>query len=378
MKKQKKEKATKVPTLLMPGFDYGLENRIALLTAPDFNNNLRAANVIACAYGFKHSDEINAPVPIISLVATRADLLKEAFLQFKSWIDATGPDAIRVEILYSEEGYYISFGPDAKHLSWRTIGLDQTVDPLIWTLTYIKTIDTRNPFIDQLADNARLPVAPVIVAGAEYTGSERLGHVPSPHDMRPIPGCPELFLLQLPVYKTTVEVPRESGLMARTDVSSKETLASARESYDQQATTPEKVFRHRERCIASLMPMTLHMLRRFKPLRAKIYALAEVTEFQPWQLEQAVVNQRIWSLIAPAAQSRMQKPKELFGEISSLIELDRPNWLGLASDHEAIIKQAQRDLRVLLKGLGLPRPQDITECQRQLEKNGYLRLEAGT
>src|SRR5260370_25097413 len=150
----------------MAGFDYGLLNHTAVVAAPDFNDNLRAANVIACAYGSKHSVEIGAPVPTLSLVATKPELLKEAFLQFKAWIDATGPDALNVEILYSGEGYYISFGPEPKHLSWRTVGLDQMIDPLLWALTYIKTIDTRNLFVDQLADHARLPVAPVIVTGA--------------------------------------------------------------------------------------------------------------------------------------------------------------------------------------------------------------------
>ena len=191
----------------MPGFDYGLESSLAIMTAPEFNDNLRAANIIACAYGLKYSSEIGAHIPVISLVATKPEPLKNALIQFKAWIDATGPDALRVEILYSDEGYHIGFGPNAKHLLWRTVGLDRTIEPLIWGLTYIKTIDTRNSFLDQLAE--QLPVAPIIITGAHYTGPERPSLTPTPHDMRPVPGCPELLLFQLPIYKTPSEVPTE-------------------------------------------------------------------------------------------------------------------------------------------------------------------------
>jgi len=356
----------------MPGFDYGLESALAIMTAPDFNDNLRAANIIACAYGLKYSSEIGAQVPIISLVATEPEPLKKALVQFKAWIDATGPDALKVEILYSDEGYHISFGPNAKHLLWRTIGLDGTVDPLIWGLTYIKKIDTRNPFLDELAEQS--PVAPIIIAGAHYTGPKQLSLAPNPHDMRPIPGCPELLLLQLPIYKTPSQVPRESGLIPFTNTVPKEELASSREGYQQEARSPHSVFDRRERRIASLMPVTLHMLRTFTPLRAKLEALAQ-SGFARWQLEQAVVNQRLWAQLSPEARTLIQNPKELPNVVGRFVELDRPNWQEVAADEAAILKQAQRDLRVLLKGLGVPRPDSAEDCQRQLAERGYLSSE---
>ncbi len=355
----------------MPGFDYGLENSLAIITAPDFNDNLRAANIIACAYGTKYSNEIKAEIPIISLVATNQDLLKRAFIQFKAWIDATGPDALRVEILYSNDGYYIALGPNAKHLLWRTVGLDQTVDPLIWGLTYIKTIDTRNAFLDRLAD--QLPVAPIIVAGAHYAGAAQPNRAPSPYDMRPIPDSPELLLFQLPIYKTPLEVPNESGLITCTDRVPKRDLASSRESYEQQARSPDRVFGRRERRIASLMPVTLHMLRTFTPLRDKVRALSS-SGFAPWQLEQAVVNQRLWAQLSPEARTLIQNPKELFGVISRFVELDSPSWKEVAADDESILGQAQRDLRFLLRGLGIRRPDALKECQRELATRGYLTL----
>jgi hypothetical protein len=373
MKKQRTKRSNKPKSLLlMPGLDYGLDNSLAIITAPQFNDNLRAANIIACAYGLKHSAEIRSEVPIISLVATKPEPLKDALIQFKAWIDATGPDALRVEILYSDQGYHISFGPSAKHLLWRTVGLDRTVDPLILGLTYIKTIDTRNPFLDQLAE--QLPVAPVIVSGAHYTGPEQPSATPNSHHLRPIPSCPELLLFQLPIYKTPSEVPRESGLASFIGTVSKEELASSRGSYQRQASSPDRVFSRREQRISSLMPVTIHMLRTFKPLRGRLQGLAS-SGFAPWQLEQAVVNQRLWAQLSPEAKRLIQKPKELPAIVSRFMELDRPNWQDVAGDEAAILKQAERDLRVLLKGLGMPRSDNQKASLRQLAEQGYISSE---
>lgn len=226
----------------MPGFDYGLEHHLAVLTAPEFNFNLRAANIIARGYGAEHNNEVDAEVPVVMLVAKKPDLLKQAFVQLKTWIDATGPDALSVEILYSGEGYHISFGPEADHLLWRTVGLDQTIDPLILGLTYIKKIDTRNRFVDDLANRARLPVAPVIISGAQYTGPEQPRRTPGPSDIQPIPGCPDLFLLKLPVYRHPSDVPPTSGLISCTRSVSERSSASSRESVRQEKRPPARCF----------------------------------------------------------------------------------------------------------------------------------------
>jgi hypothetical protein len=189
--------------------------------------------------------------------------------------------------------------------------------------------------------------------------------------MRPIPGCPELLLFQLPIYKTPSEVPRESGLIPFTNTVPKEELTSSRESYQQEARSPRRVFTRRERRIASLMPVTLHMLRTFTPLRAKLQALAQ-SGFAPWQLEQAVVNQRLWAQLSPEARTLIQNPKELPNVVGRFVELDRPNWQEVAADEASILKQAQRDLRMLLKGLGIPRSDSAKDCQHQLAERGYL------
>jgi hypothetical protein len=226
-KKQNKKGKHKLQE--MPGSDYGIDRTTAVLTAPDFNDNLRAADVIACAYGEKRTREVGSVLPVVTLVATKPDFLVKALTQFKAWIDATGPDALKVEILYSGAGYYISFGPEYQHAMWRTVGLDQLYSPIYWGITYIKTIDTRHAFLDNLARYSQHAVAPVILGGARFTGNEPSPRGPLPNEVEPIADCPDLLLLHLPVYRTPNEVPRLSGLMSVANTIPKELTASREE-----------------------------------------------------------------------------------------------------------------------------------------------------
>jgi hypothetical protein len=367
---RKQNKREKQKPHEMPGSDYGIDRAIAVVTATDFNSNLRTADVVACAYGEKYNTEMDTVLPILTLVATKPDFLIKAFTQFKGWIDATGPDALKVEILYSGAGYYISFGPEYQNAMWRTVGVDQLYSPIYWGLTYIKTIDTRNAILDRLAGYSKHPVASVILGGARFTGNEPSPRGPRPDELEPIAECPELLLLHLPVYKTPSEVPRFSGLMTVANPNPKE-LRASREEFESRAKTPASVLQTREQRLASLMPVTMHMLRNFTPLRANIDGLA-TSGVERWQIEQAIVNQRLWSLTTGAQRARLQNANDRFKALQGFVELDSPTWTAIADDHASITNQILRDARALLKGIGARAPATLPECQAELRRLGYL------
>ncbi|MDN5005542.1 hypothetical protein ACFQZO_32300 [Bradyrhizobium sp. GCM10027634] len=355
----------------MPGVDYGMDRPTAIMTAPDFNDNLRAANIIACGYGEMPNNDVGSVLPVVSLVGTKPDFLTQAFLQFKAWMDATGPDALRVEILYAGAGYYISFGPDFQHALWRTVGIDQLTNPMYWGFTYIKKIDTRHPVLDRLARHAAHPVAPVILSAALYTGPDDASpNGPRPNEIHRIEGCPDLLLLNLPIYKTPGEVPKFSGLITAARPR-KEGVSNDRDAFEKQKKNPSSILRARTRRLSALMPVTMHMLRSFAPLQGKIDAFAQ-DGVSRWQIEQAVVNQRLWSLVPASQRARFQNAKDRTKAIESFIEVDSPDWQSLADDRDAILKQVLRDARALLKGLGAKAPPTLPECQEELRKLGHL------
>lgn len=355
----------------MPGFDYGIDRSIVVITEPVFDREMRRAEIIACAYGEKRAPAISRTVPCISMVALRPDPLKKAFQQFHEWIQATGPDTLRVEILYSREGYYIAFGPEYEHAMWRTVGIDQFANPAFFGITYIKTIDTRNPFLDDLAEYSKRPFAPILLLGAHYTGTAAPSNIPNSSDLRPIADCPELLLYNLPIYKTKEAVPEFSGLRIMVSLPTDKGLEKSREEYQQQITSPEGASRNRERSLASLMPVTLHMLRTYSPLRGKLAAL-EARGVARWQIEQAIINQRLWFNVVPERRGRLQNKNDLDRMVAQFTELDTPNWDTIADDQESILEQVLRDARVLLKRIKVTAPNNLEQCQRELVARGYV------
>lgn len=152
MKKQtpKKPKKAKAEPL-MPGADHGWPNNVMVWAAMEFNDNLRAANIVGCGYSEQYNADVGGVIPVVILLATNPGPLIEALKQFQTWMTYTGPDALNAEILYSGDGYYFAFGAEPKHLIWRTLGLTSIVDPQIVGVTYIKTIDSRQEIVRKLA-----------------------------------------------------------------------------------------------------------------------------------------------------------------------------------------------------------------------------------
>jgi hypothetical protein len=84
----------------------------------------------------------------------------------------------------------------------------------------------------------------------------------------------------------------------------------SRNKFEERMISPDGAGRNRERRLASLMPTTLHMLRTYPPLQQKLAAL-EVQGVARWQVEQAIVNQRLWSQVQPEQRSRLQNENDL-------------------------------------------------------------------
>jgi len=124
--------------------------------------------------------------------------------------------------------------------------------------------------------------------------------------------------------------------------------------------------------LTALMPVTMHMLQSFAPLNDKVDALAHDNNVARWQIEQAIVNQRLWSQISAPQRAKFQNAKDRYKALHSFMELDIPDFTRLANDQDAIMKQVLRDARALLKSLGTTAPATLAQCQDELKKLGHL------
>lgn len=372
MGKKKSKKPNKSKPAVMAGFDYGCPSKIMFLTPPDYNDNLRASEIVGCAYGTDFSDECGANIPILSLMVKNIDKIKLAFDQFRSWINATGPDALRVEILYDEAGYCIALGPDVRHALWRTSGVGDNNDVVVMGLTYIKPIDSRHVYLENIAEYSASPVAPIYLGAVEYIGLDKPTRQTDGHSLRSIRDCPPILLLNLPVYKTKSEIPIHSGLVTRGGMPDRNELERAKNEHDEERMSPKSLMRERDRRLEAFMPITLHLLRTDEAWISKLEELKK-SGFMTWQLEQAVINHRLWKSATKAGQYALKQSKTIPNRLADFLELDTPKINDLMSDGEAIIAQAKRDALFLLKEKGEKNlPADIKNIQERLAKLDLL------
>jgi hypothetical protein len=114
----------------------------------------------------------------------------------------------------------------------------------------------------------------------------------------------------------------------------------------------------------------------YPPLQEKLATL-EGQGVERWQIEQAIVNQRLWSNVMPERRVRLHNQNDLYRSVEQFTELDTPNWDTIADDQEAILGQVLRDARVLLKRIKVSAPHSLSECQKELAARGYIQNKDG-
>lgn len=369
MKKKKPQKPKRPSQPTRIGYDLGWPHTIMLVPSIDFNAELRASRIVGCAYAEEGPG--GERVPCIALVAEKPEPLVRAFNTFKTWTDLTGPGALDVHIVHSGKGYDIAIGPDAQHLIWRMRGIDRTAERQLMSLSYIKHIDTRHPLFDMLEEYSKQPIAPVIFTGVTLSAPLGPNAVATPDAIRPIPNLPSLRLLSLPINRSRNEAAANSVLGALMREPRKVDLESSRKEYIEHTTSPSAVSERRERILWSIFPATIHALRKNRQNASRVAELA-TKGFRTWQIEQAIIHCHVWQLLNSSQRQGLKKSGDYGNMLDGFVEFVLPDFSILLADENAILSQATRDLRHLLRELGVRSPpQEVSDAQALLAEKGY-------
>ena len=165
-----------------------LELRLARVGSMEFNNNLRAAEILAVGYGFDHSQELGVQVPAITLIGKNEKPLREAFDEFWTWTEETDADAIEVTIaLRKDGGYNLCIGPEVGALFKRALRFDAVANPLGFQLTWIKPIQTTSQPLRDFRNHVCAGfVRPFLLRAAHYVGPLPVSGPPRPNYIQPI------------------------------------------------------------------------------------------------------------------------------------------------------------------------------------------------
>jgi hypothetical protein len=267
------------------GFDWGWPALEVVIANYELTRRLVAGGFSGCGYGV-----IPDGPPFLSLFGTNLAGMKSALALMKDWTIMSGPNAIRIEIAYDGPGYVLAISQQSDLLRWRLSGIDTVSYPLIMTTSHIKRMDSRHPLLEQFADYAQEPVAPVWLivnemplSVAQKGGSQSVGFVPQWDNAILLPG--------IDIYRDPGDRPADTMARTNSELEGKRKEGAESGWPPEPDKDPESVTTARERRLAASVPKTLHVLRNTDRATA-LFAEGSALGCANWQVEQAICNIR--------------------------------------------------------------------------------------
>jgi len=347
------------------GYDWGWPQREVVSANMELARRLGAAGFAGCAYGYIP----NLNQPYLGLIGANLRGMTSALDLLREWVDLDGPNAINLEILVRQRNYTLSISQRPQLLRWRLRGIDSVHLPMILVTSLAKTLDTKNPFIDDLHLYSRRPVAPLwLTVGAVPEGRIRHDLVTHP---QPVFG-PMKDAIQLPgisVYREDEPRPPHSMIIEKKD---REILSEPPAWLGDDMETPSTVAGTRERRLASSLAKTLHCLRRSNGGRALVSAV-QAKGCATWQAEQAICNLRLIDHLPYEPKGKTKRLALIDALRAEVVEPASAPFDPAGFDPAAVIEQVRLDCGFLLRRVdeGRSLAEDLDGRLVRLRKLGY-------
>lgn len=360
-KRRKKQAVSQAPQGY--GFDFGKRPNAAAIADPTFNKALIEAKVVGCAYGMTSAPGFSNLIPILSLVGNEEAPLRQAFEEFRAWGCEEDGDVVDIHLLLANDGTYkIWLGPEGRRLLFRCMPKNDLFEPLILNLSWVKGLDTTNPFLFQLRDYLTGKITPVAITAATISGPpESL----DPTKLRDLAGLPKLikFGLQIILEKDQPEDIRFKPLKTAPSGPGPQTISEAH------AVTRDRVF-----------DVTFPVLRE----RVRRSGLVEIIRGRPnmkdvyeAQVVQAVVNLVVSQELVPGDlhYQNLEGDREqcIWGHIQTRTDLADGNDPVPDLNIDAIARQIELDVRYVLTRRGVATHQmKFASLQQMFIRKGYV------
>lgn len=349
------------------GFDWGWPAHELVMADTELTRRLVLGGFSGCGYGIIPPD---GP-PFISLFGENLPGMKSALALMKEWTSMSGPNAIRIEIAYDGPGYVLAISQQIDLLRWRLLGIDTVRQPLIMATSHMKRMDSRHPNLDQLADYAQQPVAPLWLVVNEMPPSIARGG--GSHSYAFTPQWDTAILLPgIDIYRQLSDRPADT--MARTEAEF-ESMTQAESGANwppKPEQDPASVAATRERRLSASMPKTLHVLRN-TDRGAALLTHGKELDCAKWQVEQAICNLRSADFLAYQPSSVGKRLAMIEAVRNQVLEPASMgvNLAGITVDQ--LITQIAIDAAYLLRRLEPDRkmPEMIGDRIRRLHEIGF-------
>jgi hypothetical protein len=365
------KKATKIPgaplARLDRGFDFGLQMSVMAMPDFEFNQALREAGVIGCAYGFDKVEGMPQPIPSITLVGTNSAAFVNAYQNFVRWGCEEDGDVVDVTLLLRLNGSYrMWIGPEFHRFLYRTIPQADLFDAMGLGLTWVKHIDSTNKMVHDLKRYCDSGLSPVLISAA--TGDPTN---PTSLQLKPVPEWKGVlkFGLQIIDQAEAPEDPRFAPMNERTPRAGDHLPKKPQPA-------PKDLCQRRIKALDTAFPVSRERVRR-SSLVHDVRRLAGFGRVTETQVVQGAINLMISGELVVGDKHYSQVAgdfhKTIWDAIATRVEV--ADGASQPADQIPLLvaRQVELDVRTALKSMkarGLHEP--FPRLQEMFRKEGYV------
>lgn len=218
------------------------------------------------------------------------------FREWNEWTKAAGGDAVELSFVFLKSGgYQLVINPEHQRQISRIIGFDALWTPITFQASWLKQMDTRQAFLDELRKHVAHGLRPFLLSAALYSGIT-LAPGPVPAGVEPLPEVEPILKFEarfIDEDQASTD-PWERQMLAVGLIGGKTKKSKSRKSRGEHTKRPpplpnSEIFSGRQSKLKKLFPVTLARIAHSTKCQ-EITSSLRKDGVRPWQIEQAFCN----------------------------------------------------------------------------------------
>ena len=329
---------------------------------PEFNQALRDAEVIGCAYGYSKVDGMPQPVPSITLVGTNSSAFVRAYQHFVRWGCEEDGDVVDVDLLLQSDGSYdLWIGSEMERSLYRIIPQSDLFEAMVANVSWIKHIDSTSQIVHDLKKYCESGLHPVVISAAIGDPTNRTSL-----QIKPVTEWKNILKFGLRIIEQT-----ESSIYPRFAHMSRRFPKGSRPK-----PTPEDVCRRRMRTLDTAFPVSRERVRR-SSLEQEVRKLDGFENVTETQVTQGAINLMISGELVSGDKHYRQVSgdfhKTIWNAITSRVEMADGYHHPADQEPSIVAHQIELDVRATLKTITrLSLHEPFPRLQEVFMREGYV------